>query len=145
MSTSLKIIGIIGLILAGFASAGELVGELSGPRLIRNRKRERLLEYVCTARATNEEGRTVTLLLKPKGRSVKLFLGQGVTVEGTATRTRIPGEEKVFYHFQNGLEAFAFKLTFSTNQSGDDAELRLVSGTDAIVCRYVVGKSPIAD
>lgn len=113
-------------------------GELSGPRRVQVRSRAVVLEYLCTALASDESARTVKMWLKPKTRSVKVFLGDGVTVEGTASRTRVPVEDKVYYSFPHGLEKYPFQLTFYTNRLGDDAELRLVHGQDAIRCKLPV-------
>ena len=136
---------LIGFLLTMRVVGAELKGELSGPTLVPNKKMERVLEYTCTAVASDDEARSVRMRLRPKSRAVTLFLGQGVTVEGTASRTRVPSEEKVVYTFLNSLENYRFKLVFSTTKSGDKAELRLASGDDAIVCGFDDSVPNLAD
>lgn len=140
-----KILVLIVFLMSLGAVGAELKGELSGPRLIPNKQMERVLEYTCTALANDEEARSVRMRIRPKSRAVTLFLGQGVTVEGTASRTRVPSEEKIVYTFLNSLENYRFKLVFSTTKSGDKAELRLASGDDAISCALDESVPNLAD
>jgi len=135
MWNAVKVAVIFMNFLALGSQAREVQGELVGPRLVRAKSGQKVLEYICTAAASEEEARTVKLWLKPRNRSIRLFLGGGVTVDGTASRTRIPAQDKVFYVFPHSLESYKFKLTFSTNGLGNEAELRLVSGEDSIVCQ----------
>lgn len=140
-----KVLVLIVFLISMGAFGAELKGELTGPRVIPNARMERVLEYTCTAMASEEDARSVRMRLRPKSRAVTLFLGQGVTVEGTASRTRLPSEQKIVYTFLNSLENYRFKLVFSTTKTGDKADLRLASGDDAISCAFDRSVPNLAD
>lgn len=143
---AVKVVVIVLVIAAAEGFALEMTGVLEGPKIVSKPGKPRMLEYVCTAMApTTQEVRSVRLRLRPKGRLIKIYLGQGVTVEGSAVRTHIPAEETTYYSLPSELAAYRFRLDFSTNKLGDKAELRLVSGAESIVCRFDESSGDFAD